>query len=335
MRRPVRLPCAAAMLEAWSVAPLRARVYAALYLLLQLMSLAGCCVAFGAPLFYAQSADELASDSPSPAPRYHFYHDHLTSSASPSTRLPFSYLDRLSGSNHCAPGGRVLVAFSSLSFLLLLSSLLLSTLRLLSTPLPSLPHPRQSLLLELSLLSLSSPLYLISLTSYASMCYHHIFDSAAFVDTRATGFAYHIAGFFAQLLAVGVGLVVRRDEESWLGVGGDGRYGVTRGKGVEGGMRKETTGGREGRAGEEGVGKDAAPDVVVFDSRVGDVSYQQSDEGTVADAGAPVQGAAVAPAMAPLKGKRKPKARNYAAYADRRQLDYATYSYQAAEQHDT
>ena len=314
------------MLEAWRAAPLRGKVYGSLYLLLLLLAITACCVPFGARLFHVQSSDEVSHYSPDPAPTYHFYYDRIET---PSGSVPFSAMDAIEGSNRCPDGGRLLVAFASLSFLLLLVPFSLALLRTLSLSPSSIPHPRQSLLVELIFAVLALPLYLIALTTYASLCYAPFQESSRFFDVRATGFAFHIVGFFLLLLSIPLAVVIRKDEGTWLGVGGDGGYGVTR----------EVTGdgGREGFGG-KGRGKgrsrrerevevkevEVAPVGVDELSGIAGVSYQQGglELGGVSEVERPVP---VRP-----KGKAKPRAKNYesgAVSVDHRYVDYTTHSY--------
>ena len=281
------------MLEAWASAPLRARLFNGMYLLLLAMAFCACCVAFGAELFHAQSVVDAASSPTLPPRTFRFYHDHIAVQTAAS--LPFTAMIGLQGDNDCGDGGRVLVAFSALCFVLLLPALALSALRALSLPLSCVAHPRQSLLVELLLCACALPLYLTGMASYGALCYSAFQDSAAWRDVRATGFAYTIVGFFWLALAGGMGLAIRKDEDCWLGVGGDGAFGSTRTQRGHDPQRDAV---------DRGAGAEAEP-IEVEDSVT--TTRHSRAEG---------------------KAKGKARAKNYVSNV----IDYTTYSYQHVDE---
>ena len=229
------------MLEAWSAATLRVKCLNLTSLLLTFLAFLSCCISFGAELFTAQSTDTSLPQQLV----FHFYHDRVES------RLGYSHfadLYQYRGDNNCTNGGRVLVAFAALAFITTLALLTLTLCRILSPPLRWLPPPSVSLRIELWLSVLSAPLLLLSVAPYASLCYQSFQSNRYFVNVRATGYGYSIAGVLIGVGQMGVCWVVRRDERCWLGVvEGSSEYWSSKARGEGDGYQEEKLSGFEER----------------------------------------------------------------------------------------
>ena len=303
------------MFEAWSAAPDRAKLFNVLYIVLLLLPFTACCVAFGAELFRTQSKDPLSNGQ---LPTYRFFTSHAESDLGSHSFADLNKGDP-SGANYCTDAGRAFIAFYSLAFILLLPALALAALRIASVPLYWLPHPRHSLLLELGCSCVAVPLQLVGLAVYGGVCYSHFYNDSGYTNTVATGYAFVIVSFFALIGAVVTAIGIRRQEACWLGIGGDGLYGRTRGAGA---------GGRGGTEYKEDLSGFGASD----SSSGGTIAADEEDrkqQPTISSSSSSSTTAAAASVesedsrkSSKSRGVPKPKARNY----DPQQ--YATYSYQ-------
>lgn len=193
----------------WKLAPMRARLFNGIYMLLAMLAWASCIVAFSAELFRCQQSD---IDTPH---TYHFYYDRIETVLG---HLSFGDMNPiLNEVNGCTAGGRLLVGFDAVAFIGLTLALVLAGARIAGLHAHQLPSPRQSLFFETILSVLATGSMFLALTTYGAKCYHDFQASPKFTEVRATGYAYVIVGFFMMLVGNALLTLVKRDPPCWLG----------------------------------------------------------------------------------------------------------------------
>lgn len=173
--------------------------YAATFIIFQLLSWIGCCVAFGGALVSFNTGSVGVTG----------YWDHVRISGASAS---WDSVETALGSGaDCAGAGKGLVALLALAFISLTFTLVVATTRLLGKH-SSLPGSCSStfviLIVELVLSVISAALYFIAIAEWGGACLTKVNSTNGVSNLQVTGFAYLIVCLFLSVLSLPIGVAV-------------------------------------------------------------------------------------------------------------------------------